>query len=484
MRLTNILLTVLIVGTIFTATIDAAKRGFNVHIDLHKTLSSNYKGDASLLRGSATTYQYFTQRVDHFNQFNTQTFQQRYLINDAYWDGTGPVFFMLNGEGPMGPESATAYQYVAWAQKFNALVVTLEHRFYGASFVTSDLSTESLQYLNSQQALADNAVFRNFIEQSYKVPSTSKWVTFGGSYSGALTSWFKIKYPHLVDITIASSAPVNAQTDFSQYLEVVQNSLLTAPNGQECVQNIAQATAKIQSLLQQTNYGGINDLFNLCPPLQSQNDVANFMLGLAGNFMGVVQYNAEEPGVPTINDLCSAMTANNDPLTNYLNVWNQFAGGECVDVSYESMINEMTNITNDANAIGGRMWFWQTCTEFGYFQTTDSPNQPFGDLVSLQFNTQQCSDVFGFTQLPNTEWTATCYGGLTPKVENILYVNGNIDPWHALGITSNAPNGSEVLIVNGGAHCSDMMVPSSVSPPGLVPAQQVIQNYLAEKLAQ
>ena len=43
------------------------------------------------------------------------------------------------------------------AQQHQACVVALEHRFYGESRPTSDMSVESLRVLSSQQALADLA---------------------------------------------------------------------------------------------------------------------------------------------------------------------------------------------------------------------------------------------------------------------------------------------------------------------------------------
>ncbi|EGC33895.1 hypothetical protein DICPUDRAFT_36006 [Dictyostelium purpureum] len=465
-----------------------AKRGFNAHRDLRRPLRTQ-KIDSGLDL-SAINYQWFTQNVDHFNIVNTDTFQQRYLINDQYYDGTGPVFIMINGEGPMGLDTVTGLQFVVWAKQLNALIVSLEHRYYGASFVTSDLSLDNLQFLNSQQALADNAVFREFIAQKYNIPSTTKWVSFGGSYSGALTSWFRIKYPHLVDITIASSGPVNPEVNFYQYLQVVQNSLQQTNGGAECVQNIAIATDKVQSLLQQDNYGGVETLFDLCSQLENANDVANFMNSLAGNFMGVVQYNNEEPGQVNTQNLCDIMTNNTqDPLTNYIQLWNQFAGGECVDVSYSSLVAESQNITNDATAIGGRMWMYQTCTEFGYYQSSDgaSSTQPFGDLFGFAFQLQQCADIFGVPNMaPNTNWTLTEYGGLSPAPSSItttLYVNGLIDPWHALGITPvSVPSIKNSLLITGTAHCADMMIPTSVSPSTLAPAQQTIFNFIKNNL--
>ena len=42
----------------------------------------------------------FKQRVDHFNFANDDMFEQRYLINDTWWDHQeGPIFFYTGNEG-------------------------------------------------------------------------------------------------------------------------------------------------------------------------------------------------------------------------------------------------------------------------------------------------------------------------------------------------------------------------------------------------
>jgi len=54
----------------------------------------------------------------------------------------------------------------------------------------------------------------------------SKVLSFGGSYPGNLAAWFRLKYPHITDGSIASSAPLRAKTNFSEYMEVVTGTTL------------------------------------------------------------------------------------------------------------------------------------------------------------------------------------------------------------------------------------------------------------------
>jgi serine protease 16 len=89
--------------------------------------------------------------------------------------------------GPLAPSSVAGYFIMNNYAKFsNGLIVALEHRFYGKSMPKPDLSTESLRYLSSQQALADAAVFRQFLVKKYNLSQKTKFVVLGGSYSGNL----------------------------------------------------------------------------------------------------------------------------------------------------------------------------------------------------------------------------------------------------------------------------------------------------------
>lgn len=42
-----------------------------------------------------------------------------------------------------------------------------------------------------------------------------------------------------------------------------------------------------------------------------------------------------------------------------------------------------------------RQWMYQTCTEFGFYQTSSAEPEVFGDYFNQDFFIQQCEDVFG-----------------------------------------------------------------------------------------
>ena len=76
-----------------------------------------------------------------------------------------------------------------------------------------------MKHLNSEQALSDLAYFIGQVNanQMYGITSKNKWITVGGSYPGALSAWFRYKYPHLTVGAIASSAVILAIEDFKDF---------------------------------------------------------------------------------------------------------------------------------------------------------------------------------------------------------------------------------------------------------------------------
>merc|ERR1712122_236422 len=82
-------------------------------------------------------------------------------------------------------------------------------------------------------------------------------------------------------------------------------------------------------------------------------------------------------------------------------------GEECLDHTYETFIAQLKDI-NCRGSFCWRPWIWQTCTEFGWYQTTNQESGVYGSNIE--------------------------YGGMNPDVDNVVFVHGTIDPWHAMGV--------------------------------------------------
>ena len=171
---------------------------------------------------------------------------------------------------------------------------------------------------------------------------------------------------------------------------------------------------------------------NICKhgDLTSDNDKLNFFTNLAGNIDGVVQYNkdnnhfgraAEEASVPTIDSVCAIMVDGQQPYDAYVAAQKYLMGSECLEISYSDMIAEMRNTSLDSDVAGGmRQWVYQTCVEFGYYQTSEDKNAlPFADTIPLSFSLQQCQDIYGLPP-PNVGWTNAYYGGCAQPKRCVL----------------------------------------------------------------
>jgi len=76
----------------------------------------------------------------------------------------------------------------------------------------------------------------------YKI-NNNPWISIGGSYPGALSAWYRYKYPHLTIGAIASSAVVNAIADFYQFDEQMYRSAMKS--GDFCTKAINDSSVKV-----------------------------------------------------------------------------------------------------------------------------------------------------------------------------------------------------------------------------------------------
>jgi lysosomal Pro-X carboxypeptidase len=176
---------------------------------------------------------WFKQNIDHFGwgklPDDKSNFEQRYFI--CYPQGknsyarNSTIFFYFGNEDNV--ELYVNHTGLMWenAEEFGAVLVFAEHRYYGRSNPFPPGTPRCLNWLSTEQALADYASIITYLKAEL---SDGPIIGFGGSYGGMLAAWFRMKYPHLVNGVIAASAPIWAFLGLNPpYNDTAFNAIVT-----------------------------------------------------------------------------------------------------------------------------------------------------------------------------------------------------------------------------------------------------------------
>lgn len=413
----------------------------------------------------------FEQRLNHADETDARTFKQRYFVDSQYAaDETSPVFYIICGEWNCA--GANSYGYATnLAKKFKAHLVALEHRYYGESLPFTELTTENLQYLNLDAAIADLASFQKFMTNDKKL--SGKWFAFGGSYAGTLASFYRLKHPELVSGALASSGPVLMKPEFSEYDAHVAKVI----NKSTCGDKVREAVALIEQ--QMSTPEGAAEVKKLFEASDVRND-KDFMYVVADMLAAAVQYGRDTA-------FCKALTESEDLVMGYAKgglLALGALGSTPVEISMQAA--EKIEVTSKDMF---RQWMWQSCSEFGWFQVANGTGTGTSrsSMIDLQYHAEVCERLY---QKPmradgsmNKDWFDPLLTGVT---SHIIFSNGSNDPWLTLSITDATPSNNAsfpLVMMEGAAHCNDLKAFSAI--PSVVEAQvrmeQIFADWISEK---
>nr|AIG55854.1 secreted protein [Achlya hypogyna] len=419
--------------------------------------------------------------------------KQRFFANDQFYGGPGsPVFLYINGEN-VARNSTVASKGLFMnllAKKHNALIVSLEHRYYGKSQPTADLSTANLKYLSADNALADIATFQDYFTANRNLSASTPWVAFGGSYPGMLAAWTKFSFPKRFKGAIASSAPIELHPDYFEYMEVVGTGLQYY-GGDACTNTLAEGLKAFHALVasdKPDDVATLNKLFKPCSPMKTDLD----RMDIESNVMGAYQNFAQSNDYAKygLRQACADLTAKDGltPLEKVAKI-NALSYPQCTGSSYqEDIVDALSNPARDTVGIM-RQWIFQTCNEFGFGQTAKKSKSPFSALQYVDVDRvyyQMCKDVFGITD-PDARIAAkkATFHGLDIDVENVIFSSGTIDPWSALAPSNSThlvnPK-SKAVYIEGTSHCADMSSPTAADSGHLIWAHQQVEAAVASYL--
>lgn len=258
----------------------------------------------------------------------------------------------------------------------------------------SDVSTANLKYLTSDQAIEDLAQFIAHQKATVRGLQHSKVILIGTAYSASLVTWFSQAHPELVDFAWASSAPLQAKLDFAEFKERVGETIKTV-GGEACLIRMESAFKQMEEHIDSGNREFVREQFNLCNALSNTLDVWSFFSGLSNSVSLLVQI---DEGM-LIQSFCQAFTGM--PIEDDVQAFAAlFVNGgdydDCTDASYVTSRVALgeADWSSPAVVTGSRQWLYQMCNEFGWFPTSNSPNQPFGTKFPLELNIQMCMDIF------------------------------------------------------------------------------------------
>ncbi|KAF5471030.1 hypothetical protein F2P56_011507 [Juglans regia] len=432
---------------------------------------------------------YYNQTLDHFNYRPDcySTFQQKYVINSKYWGGpnsNAPIFAFLGAEEPLDSDLFSIGFLSDNAPQFQAL----QHRYYGKSIPFGSReeafrNASTLGYFNSAQAIADYADVLLHLKKNLSAEN-SPIIVVGGSYGGMLAAWFRLKYPHIVLGSLASSAPIlyfdGISPRFGYYSIVTKDFKETS---ESCYRTIRKSWAKIDRVASRPH--GLSTLgkrFNTCSQLNTSLELKDYLDSI---YTEAAQYN--EPQRYPLRVLCSAVdgeSVGTDTLGRiYAGVVAYMGHRSCYDM------NEFKNTTDETN----QGWSWQTCSEIvmpiGHGSGKDSmfPSAPF----NLNHFINECKSLYGV--LPRPHWVTTYYGGHDLKrilhrfASNIIFSNGLKDPYSSGGVLENISESVVAISTANGSHCLDIMMAKPSDPQWLVMQRntevKIVQRWLSKYYA-
>ncbi|XP_059663790.1 uncharacterized protein LOC132309502 [Cornus florida] len=417
---------------------------------------------------------FYNQTLDHFSYTpeSYTTFQQRYVINSKHWGGAkenAPIFVYLGAEDSLFDGDVADMSgglLTENAPRFKALLVYIEHRFYGKSvpFVSfqNAIKNATLRgYFNSAQAIADYASVITYLKEKFSA-HYSPVIVIGGSYGGMLATWFRLKYPHIALGALASSAPVlffHGALPYNEYYAVVSKDFKQA--SKSCFHTIKNSWSEINKVASQPNGLSIlSQRFKTCSPINGSEELKDFISGI---FMDAAQYNSP-PKYP-VTMICRAI----DRASNTTDILGRIFAGVVATNKTKECFDTRQNLTSGTESDG---YAWQRCSELV---------GPFGergdtmlerDNSTLSNFTNGCINSYGVP--PRPHWITTYFGGkdiglvLRRFGSNIIFSNGLKDPYSASGVLKDISDTILAIHTVNGSHCLDIVGASPNDPIWLV----------------
>lgn len=354
-------------------------------------------------------------------------------------------------------------------------MIALEHRFYGESIPNGNVNTDNLKYLTVEQALADLSGFTDYYKTQVTESASVPWFVFGGSYPGALSSWYRAAYPDQSVGSLSSSGVVNCIIDYYGFDQSV-----SAAAGNECADQIKH----IQSAFQRTIEGSTGGLEYALSLFNCEKDMSatDFYYMIADSWSMTIQYSSKT-AFCTALDKVNADSTDEEVMKNFADYSNTYWGESfCAGGFYNTK-----QLADPARwETNSRSWRYQTCAQVSYFNTAPKTGSLRAEAVNMDYHLKQCEEVFGKKMFPASIQMNMKYGGAFPQAHNVFYSDFSDDPWQRASVDF-PPSSDQPYYLSkcdDCGHCLDFHSASTSDPEPLQESRAEFESYLTSWLAE
>lgn len=163
---------------------------------------------------------------------------------------------------------------------------------------------------------------------------------------------------------------------------------------------------------------------------------------------------------------------NVDPLTDYQReILTAVKAASDIYFNYTGQTN-CTNY-NDTDATGnldGAGWNVLACNQLAMPTAMGAKSMFLEEPFDYDAYTKGCQETYGLT--PDYTWALREFGGANPtynytkdylSYSNIIFSNGELDPWRAGGVNNYVSPDLPVYLIRGGAHHLDLRLPNATT---------------------
>lgn len=327
-----------------------------------------------------------------------------------------------------------------------------------------------------------------------------------------LATWLRMKFPETFFGAIASSAPIIYFKDATSEYGFGEVTTRAFEQAEETCPARAQKSMEILQTYIDSDctyaYEYLHKTFDTCDPIESKQEAQKLQELVTGAFFYLAMINYPYPTeflqpVPAwpVGVSCSRLFHGKAEETEVFLSERRLEHSKSDHTlehlyleSLKKAIDVYYNYNGDAGCLdlnGGSEghldaagWWVMACNEMVMPMSFGTDKDMF---LEEKFNYEEfsksCEQRFG--TVPQYDFAMDFFGGKNPKREfmyasNIVFVNGDLDPWSAGSITEEINEWTEVINIPEGAHHLDLRLPNKDDPQSVTDARNRIIEVLKQ----